>query len=127
MSYRMSYRVTDHTTLGVRRRVDARQAERAKEVAPGRRVREHVRDVHRMDRAGRRVGKAHDRVRADATVQRPARQPIRACAPRPEADGEAEVGGEEATVYEGEEATVYKRKKGGYRAYKPQDNRDQLL
>ena len=42
MSYRMSYRVTDHTTLGVRRRVDARQAERAKEVAPGRRVREHV-------------------------------------------------------------------------------------
>ena len=65
--------------------------------------------------------------RPRATVQRPARQRIRACAPGPEADGEAEAGGEEATVYEGEEATVYKRKKGGYRAYKPQDNRDQLL
>ena len=45
------------------------------------------------------------------------------CCELPEDDAEADADLEQ----EEEEATVYKRKKGGYRPYKPADNRDQLL
>ena len=45
------------------------------------------------------------------------------CCELPEEDAEADTDLEQ----DEEEATVYKRKKGGYRPYKPADNRDQLL
>ena len=53
----------------------------------------------------------------------PARAAILACVgEEPDEPGEVE-----ADAGASEEATLYKRKKGGYRAYKPKDDRDRLM